>query len=462
LQGNSHVSDLQLKICYLEEEEEEEQDGSESNDSIALLLKYMRESRALRKVTLFGRKHDTGTSLPIAILHRFFLAIAASHTIEDLFLDGLELHPEGFGVLIKTTQSLKSLRVQQTCGFASVAARDNFAQAVSENQTLEHLHLDQTFVEPVLLCLGSHPRLRELLLNFDDVMHPSQMEALAGFLRACKTLTLLDLCGYQFDKDLFETFKNGIRSSTSLTKLAFRLCEFDEESTLLFQHILEPKKDSTTIRELKFGPDNTFHKLSTGSVVVNILTPNQVGDDATDTGKITSLDLLDMTESDTTDLVLVCDALCANATGIRLQRFHVGSIDDTGCDALTRCLPQLLYLKQLSIESVASVVHGVNSRLLRALHQNGSLHDIHTGETVLQCSCMRNETIPILVAKPRLNDDENEDSDETDLCLVPTLFGAAKQAPRTAPTVMLIGLLATRDAVGPKSGGKRLCPDPTV
>jgi hypothetical protein len=123
----------------------------------------------------------------------------------------------------------------------------------------------------------------------------------------------------------------------------------------------------------------------------------------------------------------------------------------------------LLYLKQLSIEWP---VDGVSSDiLLRTLRQNGSLQDVAFGRVfrsyqhvfnqrqsrLAQSYCERNELIPTLVAKPRLDDD---DRDKTDLCLFPNLFTAAKQAPRTAPNLMLIGLLAALDSIGPKSGGK--------
>jgi hypothetical protein len=61
-----------------------------------------------------------------------------------------------------------------------------------------------------------------------------------------------------------------------------------------------------------------------------------------------------------------------------------------------------------------------------------------------------------LIAKPRLNEG---DTSATDHCLFPTLFASAKQAPRTALTVMLNGLLIAGDSIGAKSGIKRLCTD---
>ena len=182
--------------------------------------------------------------------------------------------------------------------------------------------------------------------------------------------------------------------------------------------------------------------------------------------KITLLDLLDLSGSDNADFALVCDALGANPTGIQLKQLCFGCMDRTGCDALIRCLPKLLSLKQLFIQSV---VYGVRSEhLLCALRQNGSLQDVtvgpvdRTGEPLfddresrlVQSYCKRNEAIPTLVSKVY-----NEENDR-DLCLLPTLFRAAKQVPRTAPNSMLIALLTTAcDSLESKSGGKRFRPD---
>jgi hypothetical protein len=465
LQGNTHVSTLHLAIHHLVEE-----GGDEENDSVAPLLKFMRESKALLKVRLNGNADDLDDALlPVSIFRRFFLAIAENPSIDVLSLSGLTLPLEGFGVLLKTTQSLKFLELFM-CGFVSVPARDDIAEALGENQTLERLEIQDDFVEPVLLHLGSHPRLRELKLHWSEDERPSHVDALVYFLCSSTTLELLDLCGYQFDKNLFEPLLESIRSSRSLTKLTLRTCKFDEESTLLFEQILEPKEGLTCIRELSIGLNIKFHELSTGNMAVNILAPNQVSDDGSKPGKITSLDLLDMRGSNNADLTLVCDALGANPTAIQLQFLRFGNINTTGCDALIRSLPKLLYLKQLSVESV---VPGVSSEnLLCALRENGSLLGADIGPVqyterplfneresrLVQSYCKRNEVIPTLVAKPRLCHDGDND-DRTDLGLFPTLFAAAKQAPRTAPNHVLIGLLAARDSIGPSGGGERFFPD---
>ena len=462
LQGNPHVAELQLKISLLEEER-----GDENNDSVALLLRFIRESRELRMVRLSGLPDldDSFDSIPVSasILRRFFLAIAESPTIQFLRLDHLtSLQPEGFDVLMKTTRSLKTLIVDSS-DFFSAPARDNMAAALVGNQTLERLQIGTDFAEPVLLRMGSHLRLLLLSLTCSEYERHSYMDALACFLRSSQTLKVLDLCRYKFNKDLFQPLLEGIRSSPSLTILSWRSCKFDEESTALFQHILEPKKDSSCIRELRFGRCNTFYRLSTGTMVVNILAPSQAGENGSKAGKITSLDCLDMSGSHNDDFAAVCDALGSNPTGIHLRRLCCGGIDTVGYDALIRCLPKLLFLKQLSIDFVVDRVSWKN--LLPALRQNGSLEKVAVRQNCYflgpplfreQSYCKRNQAIPPMVAKPWL---DAQAGSATDLCLFPALFAAAKQAPRTAPTVMLSGLLNAGGSVGAKCAGKRLHPD---
>jgi hypothetical protein len=99
LQGNPHVDCLSLDIFNLEE-------GEGVNYSLEPLHRFIRESSALRKVTLKASNFDTTT--PVSILQCFLLTIAENPCIEELTLDRITVRPEGFDVLMKTTQSLKN------------------------------------------------------------------------------------------------------------------------------------------------------------------------------------------------------------------------------------------------------------------------------------------------------------------------------------------------------------------
>jgi hypothetical protein len=378
------------------------------------------------------------------------------------------------------------------CGFGNAESRDLVSKGLIANQSLESLTIeleedDPDLVEPVLLRLGSHPRLRELNLDCGDALQSLEhADALALFLRSSTTLEHLKLASYVFVKGLLEPLVEGIQSSKSLAKLTIFNCTFDLESTRLFQSILELQnsENQNSIRKLVIGHANTFAS-PIGQVVVNMLRPEEEQEAATK--KVVSLEELDMTGDmngvvpfRSADFVEICGALGANSADIQLQQFRYGRIDNEGCEALTACLPKLLYLKALSIRDIAQhVTLSKMKELIGGLRRNGSLNDVDIvrradgyGQQVrfftedqlrrVQFYCKRNETRPALVANPRLGDSEEEDSDETDISMFPTIFGLAQQAPRTAPTHMLLGLLSLGDVAGQRSDGKRLRNEPAT
>ena len=175
-----------------------------------------------------------------------------------------------------------------------------------------------------------------------------------------------------------------------------------------------------------------------------------------------------------------CYTLAANASRIRLPCLrlppyhrHQHSTTNADWEALNMCLPKLVYLKKLDIPDVdenvsfRNFVDALNvsfRNFVDALRRNGSLQHVVVCRAVvrqardcvfnevelclIQSYCKRNEAIPILVAKVRL--DKGNDDDKTDLSLLPTLFQTAKEAPRTAPNIILMGLLAAGCSIGPR------------
>ena len=461
LEGNPHVTALYFNIYGLKDEAGQ----AEDRDCVALLLRFIRESPALRTVDLSALS-SSNPALSVSILRRFFLAIAANPGIEELSLRWANVHPDGFDTLMETTQSLQKLEIR-LCDFGAAASRD-MAEALCENQKLESLTICNGggLVEAALLRLGSHPRLRELVLD-GGIFRPCMTEAnaLGYFLRSSTTLEHLTLVGYGFNKELLEPIMEGVHSSHSLAKVSVVSCKFDVEATLLFQGILKPKNEKNSIRELHFE-NVKFAGLRTGDVVVNILLPQPAEESASKAEQITLLEVLDMSEAFgllSGDFISICGTLGANASTIQLQRFRYRKMDVPGSEALVGCLSKLLYLKELSTSEMAPDVSSRN--LLRALQHNGSLQDVsitasaHAQRQVftedqsrrVQLCFKRNQNIPALVAQPRLdNDDVEENSDKTDRFLFPTLFSVSQQARRTAPNSMLIGLMALGDSIGPR------------
>lgn len=160
----------------------------------------------------------------------------------------------------------------------------------------------------------------------------------------------------------------------------------------------------------------------------------------------------------TTDLALIFQSLAANAVDTPLQQLVCGSMDIVDSEALIACLPELLHLKNLAFTEIndeSLMAH--TDRILLGLKRNGSLERVELTWTnnlpffdegdllKVKNYGLRNQHIPSMVSNPRLTMDDGLDM--TDRCLFPKLFGAAEQAPRTAPTVLLVGLMALRDAI---------------
>jgi hypothetical protein len=289
---------------------------------------------------------------------------------------------------MKTTQSLNELTVSN-CEFNNVASREMAVRALGANMTLESLRIQTDednggIMESFLLHLGTHPCLRELKLvgGRGDPRSLGHVGIVASFLRTSRTLEHLSLTSYRFNKDTLEAIIEGIHSNESLTKLTIVKCEFDSESTMLFQDILKPKNDDSTIRELLLG-EVTFDQRPVGSVVSSILSPKQVNNDnRSKNGEIISLYKLAMFGKPGDNFQSIFEMLGNKSTSIQLRCFHYGqwTLDLAGCDALAACLPKLIYLEELGIlDDVAPALKGSpvhKERLLRALKQNGSLQNI--------------------------------------------------------------------------------------
>ena len=165
LQGNHCVSSMYLDVNSLLGFDNEEG----AHNSVALLLRYIRESEAMREVVLRGDGQDGRVELiATTLVPLFLLAIAENPCIVEFNLAmmlNMEPFAEALSLLLRTTRSLKTSSI--TLGpFQKPASRELVAEAFGANQTLDTLtftdNSDTDTLEYVLLCLGSHPCLREL------------------------------------------------------------------------------------------------------------------------------------------------------------------------------------------------------------------------------------------------------------------------------------------------------------
>lgn len=492
VKGNPFVASIELNLSELSAH-----DPDTLMRCLAPLLRYICTAPALRSVGLDAWNTENRHTVAPAAVRLFLVAIRDNPGIKCLHLIKIKVGTrEAVMALVETARTLHRLTIRGcefnydattigTTGSATAslssssaaAAGELLATAIGANRALETLSIQTKYgggalEERILLQLGSQQqqqhsgRLKELVLDsqFNDVSQ-KHVTALAYLLRSSTTLEHLSLWFYAFpNKDLLEPLVKGIRSSGSLRRLSLKKCRFDLESTQLFTKMLT----FNAFRELHLS-DLNFFAHPTGIQSAPTLAPLQVRGEETGSGMETSscLEILDMaTVRDRGTLISICDELGANASRIHLKRFHYGYMDVDGNEALAKCLPKLIHLKELEIALVAEQVD--SRKLLRALYRNGSVEHvaIRTGPDLdrtqpffsgsqlrrlqLYC-CHRNKTIPILAANAEAHLNSNNNITGTDLGIFPKLFRVAKQAPRMAATNILLGLLAAGDSIGPNA-----------
>lgn len=484
LQGNHHVSSMNLNLSFFIATNVADKEGKDCDT--ALLARYIRESRALRKVALVGNlngRHPEFYAKKLRIVRLILLAIAENPGIKDLHLQfNLEagVFLKEIALLLRTTQSLKSLKIDLGLLDDRPSSRELvLANAFGANRTLESLELtsdnNADMLGSVLLHLvGSHPRLRELKLDCGT----ESVAALAYFMRST-TLQLEHLClrNIIFQKECMEQLVEGLQLNQSLTKLSIVHCNFDLEAIDVFRSFMQKGGTMSCIRELCIeGIYGNCAGILAGTMVASMLTTPD-GNRGTGSSIGSLLQVLQLVG----DFTELCRTLTMVDTSIALllpTRHACNSVyNGAGWESLVSCLSKLGHHQEFYIPYVACDYSSCHCNLVDKLKISGSFngwrwHWPLLGDVAIaynrvryfspekelrltQIYCKRNAAKPILVAKVRL--DKGHDFDKTDLPLLPVLFQLAKQDPRTAHNAMLIGLLAAGESIGPRCchyGGK--------
>ena len=468
LQGNQYVSTMKLDIEHLLDADEE------GTDSITLLIRYIGESKAMRRVQLdeSGAYTHSTVETKTAIVSCILLAILENPCIKELVLDSikLEIFAGSFAAFLRTTRSLKTLRLNlarlagpasrellhnaRLAEFDDPASRELLHNAFVANQSLESLTYDSTsdrdFEESVLLRLDSPSRLRELKLQCENGVNVSQIHALVSFLGTTTLLEHLQLGQYDFDKEQMEHLVEGLYSNQTLTKLSLSWCTFSLEATDVFRTYMQSCETQSSIRELSFKGGIGCNLEPYGAMLASLLS---IPDDNQVMGSSIG-SLLQVLELHT-NMAQFCDALAANASRIRLPCLHLHFPINDVWEALNRCLPNLVYLKKLELPFYLGerVNDDVFHNFTAAMQTNGSLQQViikHFGYfneaelEIIHSTCKKNEMRQRLVADVA-----------TDAYILPLLFQSAKQASRTAPNVIATGLLTAGDSIGPKKDIKK-------
>lgn len=235
LQRNSHVKSIILALSTLEVEV-----GREGAvDSLSPLLNYLRQSQSMRKIELRGTTTIFSRPLSVTVLRRFLLAIAENSMIEELILFVINVRPEGFAELMRTTQSIYKLTITFCTFGMRISSLELVAHAIGTNRSIEILtikNVDVDLASPVLLRLGAHPWIRMVEIcggyRFNrerDLDREPFIRALQSFIPSSRMLEHFTIGDYILTEDVMTAFATGIGSSKLVSSLEFNSCRFGRD-----------------------------------------------------------------------------------------------------------------------------------------------------------------------------------------------------------------------------------------
>jgi hypothetical protein len=461
LTNNTSVTYLNLELKGLLSQHQES-----TSEELQPLLHFIATSRALRDVKL-----SDGRSL-VELTTRILEAVAQNSNITEFNMD-FTLRPSLQSFHVLTAASF--LRTLNVCieAFIDFSAEDLvlFGALIGQTQTLHELHLqsftacDHSLIgERILIHLGSHAHhLRSLRLSLGEDATTGQFRALASTLHSAKSLSHVNMEGYTFDLDSMEIFLTALQSNTTVAALSFNGCRMGKGPFGMWAQFLQ--SDGSKIRELRFEPDLHDEESRDGALEGSVLESDVIGWALLPMviqSSICALDLgVDINVS-VPSYALLFDGMICHESEIRLSKLTIRALDLTVVEALARFLPHSSRLQELS---TSRLFRQTNYRmLLSAIQQNGSLHRVEEDFMpvvdpvwlrLVTAYCQRNQLVPELLAQSQsvaegTDDSESRTLDRIDLCLVPTILLATRQAPRMAPKNILIGLLGVlhRDVAG--------------
>jgi hypothetical protein len=368
--------------------------------------------------------------------------------------------------------SIKNLFIRGRCIVFGPPPNDgsvhSFVQAISSLSALESLEVDVTVpgYELILENLCARPRPRKLLLVGYEVTHVNNLTCLTPLLQSGIVLETLALNGLNLDVDSMNSLVEGLVSCHSLETLYVgTFCRTDQtdhtgsaESALV--HFFQTNHG---IRQLYlsflsefFGATNMAASVLWGSEGATGSSLQAVGFDFGIT-------------NDAKDIIGVLTLLTESTS--RLSSLTLLGLWSTAWLQLTQYLPRMVHLRNLALEFETfllqkdDILHAFQS----ALRKNGSIHALSNapdrfsakeerraavgfdtgnfGFDRMQTYCDRNHLAPEWLQQVCLNQDGLASSGSQ--TLIPSLFKVVSQAPRTAPTIFLAGLLGLFDSIGP-------------
>jgi hypothetical protein len=421
----------------------------------APMLRYLRTSTALRCVCLdvdcgadeyeekYGLMEET-----LPQLHgRLLQAIARNANITTLIC-GIELPVSEFTELLTSTkQAIQSMRLEKCAmiGFRS-STSNMLADAFEANQSIQQLYISCTeqsreTVEHIVRRLDARCRTLHTSHITNVTVQVSQPALLDDLLQSKSVLQTLELLKISFDQEDSNHLWGRLALNQSVTKLSLICCLFTEEATTELREFVQTKvnRGSNNVKTLRL--DLTGNRAYASGVPTLLMG-----------SALHNLEVIGYVFDGPTFL----NEMYLKDSSIRLRCLQISAtcLHPSSLLPLTRYLAQTSTLRELQI--IRKFPPHDPEQVAHIFRANGSLVRVQVVdcrnepvELQFESYCARNANLPVLLGGYR---DGSSIGTETRngvsaLPLVPSLFTVSKQAPRTAPSTILLGLLALSDSL---------------
>jgi hypothetical protein len=300
--------------------------------------------------------------------------------------------------------------------------------------------LYQDLENTILNALATNTSVQTLLLyHFRwpiSMPTTARLHGITNYLDSTTTLKHLWLSHFKFRGDDGNDVILAI-SRSPVTHLTLKYCEFDAATTDSFIQLVQGTgEQSPRARALcnLAVQKVAFDDRTVGQVLASCLDESPLKD-------------LSWHQRDEDDVGAFFDTLATIPSQISLHTLSLTRLNARDTESMARFLPLSVSLRKLLIPCHRMDDAANRDQLLSAVRQNGSLLNVQGfGEDAIEPFLTRNDVFQ----NAGLRDMFVANGKEV-LSYFPTFFKAAQGALRTAPNVMLIGLMAAaEDVIGPK------------
>jgi hypothetical protein len=442
-----------------------------------LFFRYIQTSVALRALVLREGKYPSN---PVTdFICKLCVTAVARNPHLTKFQCDMKLPAVPFAYLLSTAPSLTCLCLDMSLFEGQDAQADGvIAEGLASNKTLTDIELysmrGTNLAQAIVSRLGTHPIPTLKTFNMEGffVQTVAAPEALPEMVRSSTALEKLALSFLSFHDDFWQSMHEALHASQSMKRLSLTDCVFDYEPTMDFMHtpLLSPLKLKAALKSDTANADigaatsiggwsrggelhltlDEMEGMFSGATWARVIAGLLIDGAAPLSMLSLNIDsdsVYEQTKSDWFFRYLAHRDL----SEIHLPCLHMNYVHGKDWPFLVKCLPASAKLRELKIGNVYK--HNENpinpNSFLAALRANGSLHVIAIGEddeddrafmTSTQWryarACVeRNQVIATLLRSATVSP-----------ALVPHLLAAAQAAPRTAPSILFLGLLAAADA----------------